>query len=92
MKTIHVTLGTAPNGEKVWGISYESNLTKDNTIGTSVEIKHLNTILPTTLTNEEYFLEVAKYACNMLEEKLINKDDIYNSEFICNGITYRKTK
>jgi len=92
MKKIIVSLGTAPNGIKCWSIAYDQNITKDSTCGTSIEKPSLDAILPKTQSDDEYWLEVAKYACGMLEEKLINKNDIYNFEFICNGISYRKTK
>lgn len=92
MKRINVKLGTAPNGEKVWGISYDSTLVSDKTCGTSVEKAYLDKSLPKTSTKEEYHYLVAKELSTCLEEKLINKDDIYNFEFVCMNTTYQKTK
>lgn len=92
MKKIIVSLGTAPNGVKYWSIAYDKKLTKDSTCGTSIEKPSLDAVLPKTQSDEEYWLKVAEYACGMLEEKLIDKNEIYNFEFICLGISYRKTK
>lgn len=92
MKKIFVKLGVAPNGIKTWGFSYDSNLVHDKTCATHVEKTYLDSIISATSNNEEYWHEVVKYACTMLEEKLINKNDIYNFEFICNSISYSKTK
>ena len=92
MKKIFIKLGTAPNGVKTWGFGYDYNLAHDKTCATHVEKPYLDSIIPATNNNKEYWYEVAKYACTMLEDKLIDKNDIYNFEFICNGISYSKTK
>ena len=92
MKIINVNLGTAPNGVKVWAIGYDSNIAKDKTCATSIEKPYFDSITKKTTSNEEYWYEVAKYACSMLEEKLKDKNEIYNFEFICNGTCFRKMK
>lgn len=92
MKIVNVMSGYAPNGQKVWGIGYDSSLVKDHTCGTSVEKDYLDSILPPTSSDQEYFLQVAKYAAEMLEEKLIDKSIIYDIEFVCCRVSYKKTK
>ena len=84
MNTINVTLGTAPNGVRVWGVSGKKN--DGLHIGRSVEKPYLDQKLPPTASDEEYHYEVAKYASKMFFEMLkdydvpFNKDDY---EFIC---------
>ena len=89
MNTINVTLGTAPNGVRVWGVSGKKN--DGLHIGRSVEKPYLDQKLPPTASDEEYHYEVAKYASKMFFEMLkdydvpFNKDDY---EFICCGQRY----
>ncbi|PKP02067.1 MAG: hypothetical protein CVU11_13245 [Bacteroidetes bacterium HGW-Bacteroidetes-6] len=89
---IEINLGTAPNGATIWGIGYDSSITHDKTCGTSVEKKYLDSILPQTASNEEYHYEVAKYVSSMLEEKLSDKNLIFEIEFICQGTSFKKMK
>lgn len=92
MVVINVSLGHAPNGEIVWGIAYDSELSVDGTCGSAIEKSHLDKMLPKTNSKEEYWLEVAKHASSMLVDKLKDKELIYNFEFVCNKITYKRTK
>lgn len=92
MIKIDVKLGTAPNGAKTWGISYDPSLVSDKTCATQVEKEFLDRTLPKTETPQEYHTLVAKHLSDCLEEKLINKELIYNYEFVCFTAIYRKTK
>ena len=89
MKTINVTLGTAPNGVTVWGVCGKNN--DGLYIGQSVEKPYLDRILPPTKNNEEYHYEVAKYASDMFFDMLKDNDVPFNKEdyeFICYGQRY----
>ena len=92
MNTIKVNFGTAPNGVRVWGIGYNSEIVKDKTCALAIEKPHLDKTLPETKTSADYYYLVAKELSIAFEDKLINKDEIYNYKFVCEGMTYTKTK
>lgn len=93
MKTVNVYLGEAPNGNKTWGIAWKNN---DNLfISREVEKSYLDKILINITTKEEYHYLVAEYCSKMFEELLNDNNvshNIYEVEFICNGVCYKKTR
>lgn len=93
MEKVNVFLGTAPTGEKTWGVMAKNN--EGHIIAVQTIKSALDKTLPNTKTNEEYHLLVAEYASLMYFDLLKKYDVPFEKKdfcFDCEGQIYYPVK